>query len=87
MAGAVVGTNAQLTLGSLVNANATVDHDCKLDEFAHIGVGVQLAGGVQVGSCAWLQAGSCVGYSVDVIKNENYDVGTILKKTQKLKWN
>lgn len=42
MAGTIVGTNARFALGSLVNANAAVDHDCFLDEFAHIGVGVSL---------------------------------------------
>lgn len=79
MAGAVVGTNAELGLGALVNANATVDHDCILDEFAHIGVGVSLAGGVKVGKAAWLQAGCCAGYFVDVADGEIIETGTIIE--------
>ncbi|MEW6996611.1 hypothetical protein AADZ86_02735 [Colwelliaceae bacterium BS250] len=78
MAGAIVGTNAKLALGSLVNANAAVDHDCFLDEFAHIGVGVNLAGGVKVGKSVWLQAGCSAGYFVEVADDELVPPGTIL---------
>jgi sugar O-acyltransferase (sialic acid O-acetyltransferase NeuD family) len=66
MAGAIVGTGATLGCGVIVNANATVDHDAALGDFAHLGVGVQLAGGVVIGARAWLQAGSCAGYRVNV---------------------
>ncbi|KRC73475.1 putative acetyltransferase EpsM [compost metagenome] len=66
MAGAVVGACARLGRGVIVNANATADHDAVLGDFAHLGVGVQLAGGVVVEDRAWLQAGSCAGYRVRV---------------------
>jgi len=66
MAGAVVGACARVGRGAIVNANVTVDHDAILGDFAHLGVGVQLAGGVVVESRAWLQAGSCAGYRVRV---------------------
>lgn len=66
MAGAVVGIQAKLGVGVIINANATVDHDAALGNFAHLGVGVQLAGGVIVGDSAWLQAGACAGYRVKV---------------------
>lgn len=78
MAGAVVGTNAKLALGSLVNANSTVDHDCVLAEYAHIGVGVSLSGGVKVGRSAWLQAGCSAGYFVEVEANKTHISGTAL---------
>lgn len=66
MAGAVVGSHARLGRGVIVNANATADHDAILGDYAHLGVGVQLAGGVVVEDLAWLQAGSCAGYRVRV---------------------
>ncbi len=66
MAGAVVGTEAALGCGCVVNVNASVDHHCRLDDFAHLGVGVQLSGGVHVGRSAWMQAGSSAGYGVTV---------------------
>lgn len=66
MAGSVVGTEAVLGQGSVVNINASVDHHCRLGDFAHLGTGVQLAGGVSVGASAWMQAGSSAGYRVEV---------------------
>jgi sugar O-acyltransferase (sialic acid O-acetyltransferase NeuD family) len=78
MAGAVIGTNAKLGLGSLVNANATVDHDCILEPFSHLGVGVQLAGGVYIGKSSWLQAGCSAGYFVKIDNNLIIPPGTAL---------
>lgn len=78
MAGAVVGTNTKLAVGSLVNANATIDHDCVLESFAHVGVGVQLAGGVEIGHSAWIQVGSCAECFVKV------DSGSVIKPGSKL---
>lgn len=78
MAGAIVGINAKVGDGAIVNANATVDHDVVLEAFAHLGVGVQLAGGVKVGRAAWLQAGSCAGYRVVVADGAVTQPGTAL---------
>lgn len=78
MAGAYVGTSAVVKTGVVINANATADHDCVLHEFSHLGVGVQLAGGVEVGAMAWLQAGSCCGYFVKAEKGKTYPPGSVL---------
>jgi hypothetical protein len=43
-----------------------IGYHCRLDDFAHLGVGVHLAGGVKVGASAWMQAGSSAGYRVEV---------------------
>ena len=79
MAGAVVGTNAKLGIGTLVNAKSTIDHDCVLADFSHLGVGVHLAGGVQVGESSWLQAGCCAGYNATTDASTIYLPGSILK--------
>lgn len=79
MAGAIVGIQAKLGVGAIVNANATVDHDAVLGDFAHLGVGVQLAGGVIVGQSAWLQAGACAGYRVKVPPDTVVAPGTALE--------
>lgn len=78
MAMAMVGVDAVLGRGVIVNAGAIVDHDASLDEFAHLGVGVQLAGGVKVKARAWLQAGCCAGYGVIVAEAEVLAPGTVL---------
>jgi sugar O-acyltransferase (sialic acid O-acetyltransferase NeuD family) len=79
MALAMVGVDAVIGEGAIVNANATVDHDARLGDYAHLGVGVQLAGGVTVGAGAWLQAGCCAGYRVVVADKAVYSPGTVLQ--------
>lgn len=66
MAGAVVGTEAQLGEGVIVNCSATVDHHCRVHAFGHLGVNACMAGGSVLGHCAWMQAGSALGYGVKV---------------------
>ena len=78
MALAMVGVDVQIGRGSIINAHCAVDHDVILGEFSHLGVGVHLAGGVQIGSSAWLQAGSCAGYRVIVDDGEIFKPGSVL---------
>lgn len=79
MALAMVGVDAQVGRAVIVNANATLDHDAVLGDFSHLGVGVQIAGGVRVGSRAWLQAGCSAGYNVVVADGENIPAGSALR--------
>lgn len=64
MAGAIVGTEACLGEGVIVNCAAVVDHHCRVDDFGHLGVGAAMAGGSVLGAEAWMQAGSVLGYGV-----------------------
>ena len=61
MAGAIVGTQAQLGAGVIVNCGAVVDHDCRVEDFGHLGVNAAMAGGSVLGRGAWMQAGSVLG--------------------------
>ncbi|AYN22222.1 NeuD/PglB/VioB family sugar acetyltransferase [Alcaligenes aquatilis] len=84
MAGAIVGAHAQVGQGCIVNANATVDHDAILHDFAHLGVGTQLAGGVIIETMAWLQAGCAAGYHVVVKEGRVIPPGTALLPVEAL---
>ena len=66
MAGAVVGTEARLGQGVIVNCGATVDHHCTVEDFGHLGVNACMAGGAVLGRGAWMQAGAALGYGVHV---------------------
>jgi sugar O-acyltransferase (sialic acid O-acetyltransferase NeuD family) len=66
MAGAVVGTEAKLGEGVIVNCGATVDHHCRVDAFGHLGVNACMAGGSVLGHRAWMQAGAALGYGVKI---------------------
>jgi sugar O-acyltransferase (sialic acid O-acetyltransferase NeuD family) len=66
MACATVGTEAQLGLGSIVNCGAVVNHQARVENFGHLGVGACMAGGTVLGDKAWMQTGSSIGYDVVV---------------------
>ena len=73
MAGAIVGTEAMLSQGAIVNCGAVVDHHAQVHEFGHLGVNACMAGGSMLGALAWMQAGSAIGYGVEIA------AGTVLK--------
>ena len=66
MAGAIVGAEAQLGVGVIVNCGAVVDHDCRVDDFCHLGVNAAMSGGSVLGRGAWMQAGCVLGYGAMV---------------------
>lgn len=73
-----MGANATLGAGTIVNSHSTVDHDSILGDFAHLGVGVHLAGSAVIGKSAFLQAGTVGGYNVKVDDYSVCPAGTIL---------
>ncbi len=78
-AGVVIGPTARLGDGVIVNCNATVDHDGIVEDFAHLGVGVQLAGECHIGQGAFVQAGSSGGFRAFAESYTTYLPGSTLK--------
>lgn len=66
MAGAIVGTEARLGEGVIVNCGAVVDHDCVVEDFAHLGGNASMAGGAVLGRGAQMQVGASLGYGVEL---------------------
>jgi hypothetical protein len=55
-----------------------VDHHAQVHEFGHLGVNACMAGGSVLGALAWMQAGSAIGYGVQLA------AGTVLKPGEAL---
>lgn len=66
MAGAIVGAEACLGEGVIVNCAAVVDHHCRVGDYGHLGVNAAMAGGAVLGTQAWMQIGSALGYGVKI---------------------
>lgn len=81
MAGAIVGTGAQLGGGVIANCGAVVDHDCRVEDFGHLGVNAAMAGGSVLGRNAWMQAGSVLGYGAMVEAGRVLGPGEAFNKT------
>ncbi len=78
-AGVVIGPQVQIGDGVIINCNSTVDHHGVVDNFAHLGVGVQLAGDCHIGKGAFVQAGSCGGLKAVAEPYATYAPGSTLK--------
>ena len=57
MAGVVVNPDSTIGKGVILNTSCSVDHDCVVEDFAHIAVGAHLCGGVEIGDETWIGAG------------------------------
>ena len=48
LAGAVIGVNARIAEGCILNTSCSVDHDCQLQAFSSVGPGAHIGGNVVV---------------------------------------
>jgi sugar O-acyltransferase (sialic acid O-acetyltransferase NeuD family) len=63
---AVINTLSALGTGAIINSGAIVEHECVIDDFAHIGPGAILAGNVRVGKRTFIGAGAVVREGVKI---------------------
>jgi len=59
-AGCVLQAESKIGDHAIVNTGATVDHDCLVENFAHLCPGVHLAGQVSIGEGCFLGTGAAV---------------------------
>ena len=69
MAGAVINPGAVIGRGCIINTCSSVDHDCAVEDFAHISVGAHLAGSVHVGKGTFIGIGAVVVNNIDIADN------------------
>ena len=60
MDGVVVNSGTKIGRFAIINTRSSIDHDCVISDFVHIGPGVVLCGGVIVGENVLVGAGSIV---------------------------
>jgi UDP-perosamine 4-acetyltransferase len=60
MGGVVVSADAKIDDFVIVNTNSSIDHDCHIEEAAHIAPGCALAGSVRIGRLTFLGTGTNV---------------------------
>lgn len=60
MAGTVLQSGSRIDINSIINTNASVDHDCRLGRHIHVAPGATLCGNVTVGDEAFIGAGATI---------------------------
>lgn len=84
MAGAVINTGTVLGEGVIVNTCASVDHDCRIDNYVHVAVGAHVCGTVHVGEHTWVGAGATVINNMHICENCMIGAGaTVIRSIEK----
>lgn len=78
MQGAVVQADTVVGKHCIVNTNASVDHDCLLEDFVHIAPGATVCGTVHIGQCTWVGAGSVVRQGVTIGRDCMIGAGAVV---------
>lgn len=60
MQGAIIQADTEIGRHCIINTGASVDHECKIEDFVHISPHATLCGNVFVGEGSWIGAGSII---------------------------
>lgn len=60
MAGCVIGSKTVINDGVILNIGTLLDHDVVIETFAHLSVGVKVAGGQSIAAHSFLEVGTCI---------------------------
>ena len=62
----------------IINSNATIEHDCVIEDYCHVAPGAVLAGDVFVGPSSSIGAGSTVKQGVKIGRNVTIGAGSVV---------
>ncbi len=77
-ANATINPLVTLGMGVICNTSCSIDHECVVEEFAHIGPGAVLCGNVRVGANTFVGANAVVKQGVSIGKNVTVGAGTVV---------
>ena len=80
MAGVVIQSGSSIAEAAIVNTRASIDHDCVIEEYAHVAPGAILAGGVRVEAGAHIGMGACLIQNVSVGRRAIVGAGAVVIK-------
>lgn len=78
MANAVINSGARIGRHCIINSSAVVEHDNLLEDYAHVSVGVKLAGTVRVGKSTWVGIGASVSNNINICGNCMIGAGSVV---------
>lgn len=81
--GAVVNAEARVGKMCIINTKAVVEHECQIEDFAHVAVGTVLCGRVYVGQSAFIGANSTVIQCMKVQAGTIVPAGEVIRKITK----
>lgn len=80
MAGCVVNLDVSVGKHVILNSNATIEHDCLIEDFVHISPGATLCGGVTIGEGTHIGANAVVLPGIKIGKWCRIGAGAVVTK-------
>jgi sugar O-acyltransferase (sialic acid O-acetyltransferase NeuD family) len=71
---------AKIGRGAICNTGCVIEHECEVDEFAHIGPGAVLCGNVKIGQQTFVGANAVIRQGITVGKNVMIGAGAVVVK-------
>jgi UDP-perosamine 4-acetyltransferase len=78
MASAVVNTGSRIGVNVIINTGAIVEHDCVVDDHAHIATGSRLGGGVHVGEGSHIGIGASIRQRISIGRGSIVGAGAVV---------
>jgi sugar O-acyltransferase (sialic acid O-acetyltransferase NeuD family) len=80
MTGAVITQNIIIGIGTLVNSNTTIHHDCKIGDYCEFSPGCHLLGNVKIGSRTFIGAGAVILPNISIGSDVIIGAGAVVTK-------
>ncbi|MFM8950205.1 MAG: acetyltransferase [Bacteroidota bacterium] len=78
MAGAVINSCTEVGDFAIINTNASLDHDCKMDAFSSLAPGVTTGGGVTIGAFSAIGIGANISHRICIGSHTVIGAGSLL---------
>ena len=79
-AGVTINPLSKIGKGAICNTSSSIDHECVVGDFAHIGPGAILCGNVKVGKGSFIGAGAVIRQSITIGDNVMIGAGCVVVK-------
>lgn len=77
-ANATINPLVRLGEGVICNTSSSIDHECIIEDYAHVGPGAVLCGNVTVGAGTFVGANAVIKQGVKIGKNVTIGAGTVV---------
>ena len=78
LAGAVIQPGADIGRNVIINTRSSIDHDCRIDDHAHIAPGVTCSGGVHIGRNSHIGTGAVIIQGVRIGAGATVGAGSLV---------
>jgi sugar O-acyltransferase (sialic acid O-acetyltransferase NeuD family) len=80
MQGVIIQSCSTIGKHCIINTGASIDHDCRIEDYVHVSPHVTLCGNVEVGEGSWIAAGSVIIPGIKIGRWSIVGAGSVVTK-------